>query len=73
MGAWTVCRFKGGLGKKAGSGVFEGLVDTPMHTMKDLHMGKHITMKKFFRILMKFFILLLWLLLLSLLRKYEHS
>ena len=23
-GAWTVCRFKGGLGKKEGVGVFEG-------------------------------------------------
>ena len=23
-GAWTVCRFKGGLGKKDGGGVFEG-------------------------------------------------
>ena len=30
-GAWTVCKFKGGLDKKEG-GVFEG-VDTPMHTM----------------------------------------
>ena len=26
-GAWTVCRFKGGLGKK------EGGLDTPVHTM----------------------------------------
>ena len=26
-GAWTVCRFKGGLGKKQGGGVFEeGLI-----------------------------------------------
>ena len=33
-GAWTVGRFKGGLGKKEGSCVFEGRgVDTPMHTM----------------------------------------
>ena len=35
-GAWTVCRFKGGLGKKEGDGIFEGGgggVDTPMHTM----------------------------------------
>ena len=23
-GAWTVCQFKGGLGKKEGGGVFEG-------------------------------------------------
>ena len=23
-GAWTVCRFKGGIGKKEGGGVFEG-------------------------------------------------
>ena len=23
--AWTVCRFKGGLGKKEGGGVFEGV------------------------------------------------
>ena len=23
-GAWTVCKFKGGLGKKEGDGVFEG-------------------------------------------------
>ena len=29
---WTVCRFKGGLGKKEG-GFFEGGVDTPMHTI----------------------------------------
>ena len=34
-GAWIVCRFKRGLGKKEG-GVFEGGgVDTPMHTMGD--------------------------------------
>ena len=33
-GAWTVCRFKGGgLGKKDEGGVFEGGVDTPMHSM----------------------------------------
>ena len=32
-GAWTVCRFKGGIGKKEGNGAFEGGVDTPMHTM----------------------------------------
>ena len=36
-GAWTVCRFNGGLGKKDGWGVFEGDRggggDTPMHTM----------------------------------------
>ena len=38
MGAWTVCRFKRGLGKKR-RGVFEGVggvgwgVDAPMHTM----------------------------------------
>ena len=31
-GAWKVCRFKVGLGKKERGGVFEG-VDTPMHTM----------------------------------------
>ena len=30
--AWTASRFKGGLGKKEGVGVFEG-VDTPMHRM----------------------------------------
>ena len=31
---WTVCRFKGGLGKKEGGGVFEGGgIDTLMHTM----------------------------------------
>ena len=55
IGAWTVYQFKGGgLGKKAESGILEGLVDIPMHTMKNLHMGKHITMKKFFRVLMKF-------------------
>ena len=38
-GIWTVWRFKGGgeggLGKKEGGGeVFEGRIDTPMHTMK---------------------------------------
>ena len=35
-GAWTVCRFKGGFGKKEGGGVFEGerVVDTSMHTMR---------------------------------------
>ena len=32
--AWTVCRFKEGLGKKEGGGVFEGGIDTPMHTMR---------------------------------------
>ena len=32
-GAWTVCRFKGGIGKKEGGGVFERGTDTPMHTM----------------------------------------
>ena len=31
-GAWAVCRFKGGLGKKSG-GVLRG-VDTQMYTMK---------------------------------------
>ena len=32
--AWTVCQFKGGLGKNEG-GVFEGGgVDTPMRTMR---------------------------------------
>ena len=28
-GAWTICRFKGGLARKKGAGI----VDTPMHTM----------------------------------------
>ena len=37
-GVWTVCRFKGGLGKKERVGLFFGGgggrgVDTPMHTM----------------------------------------
>ena len=32
-GAWTVFRFKGRLGKKEEGGVFEGGVDTLMHTM----------------------------------------
>ena len=34
-GAWTVCRFKEGLGKKEECGVFERWrgVDTPMYTM----------------------------------------
>ena len=32
MGAWTVCRFKMGVGEKEG-GVSEGGIDTPMHTM----------------------------------------
>ena len=34
-GAWTVCQFKGGLGKKEGGGVFEGGGggDIPIHTM----------------------------------------
>ena len=31
--AWTVCRFKGGLGKKEEGGVFEREFDTPIHTM----------------------------------------
>ena len=31
-GAWTVCRFKGGLGKKEGGGVFEGGL-TPQCTL----------------------------------------
>ena len=33
-GAWTVCRFKGGLAKKEGGGVFEGGLIPPMYTMK---------------------------------------
>ena len=37
MGDWTVCRFKGKLGKKEGSDLFEGGVDTPMHTMLQHH------------------------------------
>ena len=32
LSAWTVCRFKGGLGKKRGVVFLRG-VDTPMHTM----------------------------------------
>ena len=35
-GAWTVCKFKGGLTKKSGCsflGERRGGVDTPMHTM----------------------------------------
>ena len=32
-GAWTVCRFKGELGKKEGVVFLRGEVDTPMHTM----------------------------------------
>ena len=41
-GAWTVCKFKGGLGKKEGGGVFEGGVDTPMHTMRGyIRKNKH--------------------------------
>ena len=39
MGAWTVWKFKGGLGKKK-SGVFYGDIDTPISTMNlatDLH------------------------------------
>ena len=32
-GAWTVCRFKRGLGKKEGVMFFRGGVETPMHTM----------------------------------------
>ena len=32
-GAWTICRFKEGLGKKEGRGVFLKGADTPMHTM----------------------------------------
>ena len=47
-GAWKVCRFKGGLGKKVGGCVFKGgTVDTPVHTMAfeihsflDLHQQK---------------------------------
>ena len=31
-GAWTVCRFKGRLGKKEEGGIFEG-GDTLMHTV----------------------------------------
>ena len=31
--AWTVFRFKGGLGKKEGGVVFLRGVDSPMHTM----------------------------------------
>ena len=50
-GAWTVCRFKGELGKKEGGGLFEEGVDTPMHTMRpsflkgwglDNKLGDHI-------------------------------
>ena len=32
LGHWTVCRFKGELGKKEGGGVFRG-GNTPMHTI----------------------------------------
>ena len=33
-GAWTACRFRGGGDwQERGGGVFEGGVDTPMHTM----------------------------------------
>ena len=35
-GAWTVCQFKGGLGKKEGVVLLRGGVDTPMHTMSYL-------------------------------------
>ena len=31
--AWTVCRCKGGLGKKEGIGAFERGINTPMHNM----------------------------------------
>ena len=49
-GGWTVCRFKGGLGKKEGGGVFlrgkRGSVDTLMHIMPVdffLHVGVFIS------------------------------
>ena len=32
-GPWTICRFKGGLGKKEGVVFLRGGVDTPMHIM----------------------------------------
>ena len=32
-GAWTVCKFKGGLAKKEGVMFFEGGLILPMHTM----------------------------------------
>ena len=33
-GAWTVCRFKGGVAEKRSDGIFVGGgVDTPIHTM----------------------------------------
>ena len=43
--AWRVCRLKeeGGLGKKEGGGVFEGGVDTLMHTLGTLVKKKNTT------------------------------
>ena len=40
-GAWTVCRFKGELGKKKGEWCFWGVVDSPMHTMHTITAMQH--------------------------------
>ena len=42
MGAWTVCRFKGALGKKEGGGVLEGEVNNPIRTMPTLKFAKEL-------------------------------
>ena len=39
--AWTVCRFKGRLGKKERRVVFLKRVDTPIHTMLELTCGQY--------------------------------
>ena len=44
-GAWSVCRFKGGLGKKEGVVFLRGWVHTPMHTMIKI-MISHILLDK---------------------------
>ena len=43
--AWTVCRFKGELGKKEGWDVLRG-GDTPMHTMRKMEKQDATNLRK---------------------------
>ena len=49
-GAWTGCRFKRGLGEKESGGVFEGNVDTPMHTMINHNLQKRNNLNPFLKV-----------------------
>ena len=49
-GAWTGCRFKRGLGEKESGGVFEGNVDTPMHTVINHNLQKRNNLNPFLKV-----------------------